>query len=105
MSDLVGQPHIGQESEYAFRLPEMVRIAFEIGCRSLPTPWSRFACVDPSPAARVAYCRSAGGRASGDLEAAVRSFEESAGRWNGFGVVWEEAMRSWVWVAALRRSD
>ncbi len=92
MSDLVGQPHIGQESEYAFRLPEMVRIAFEIGVPELTDPLVEI-CGSLTPvqqhALRTAEALVAEHR--GDLEAAVRSFEESAGRWNGFGVVWEEA--------------
>jgi tetratricopeptide (TPR) repeat protein len=92
LSELTGIQGVGNEPEFATRLPEMVRLAFGVGAPELADALVRI-CGTVTPVQEHALCSVAGLLAEhrGDLEGATRSFEDAASRWNGFGVVWEEA--------------
>jgi class 3 adenylate cyclase/tetratricopeptide (TPR) repeat protein len=83
---------LGQEFEYAARLPEMVRCALAADALQLANDLVA-GCSTHAPIFEHAM---AGSRAlllehAGDREGAVEEFGDCVSRWQSFGVVWEEA--------------
>jgi class 3 adenylate cyclase/tetratricopeptide (TPR) repeat protein len=92
IQELMGVRNVGHESEFAIRLPEMIRVAFGADAPELTEPLVEL-CGKHAPVHRHALCTAEALLAEHrrDFEAAAASFEEAATRWSGFGVVLEEA--------------
>jgi class 3 adenylate cyclase/tRNA A-37 threonylcarbamoyl transferase component Bud32/tetratricopeptide (TPR) repeat protein len=92
LTELLETPGIGDEPAYAFRLPELVRVALQVGVPELPE--RLVGICERLTAAQQHALRTTDALLAedrGDSEAAVEAFADAASRWSRFGVPYEEA--------------